>query len=113
MILLRRPSLPSALWALWCVVTVGWLVTLALGAVFSSPGLSCELAPGSSIFGQADWRLARLGTVCSYDLEELDVRIVDVPRLRWVVSALLLLWGLSLHGWRRSARALAAALASR
>lgn len=98
----RRPSLQPALRALWAVVTLGWLAALAVGALLLSDAGSCELVSGSSIYGDAEWSLARLGTVCTYKLQDPDVTLVVAPSLRWVVTVLLLLWGLSLLGGRKA-----------
>lgn len=101
---MRRLTTRSVLAAAWVLAILGWLAALAAEAAFSNMGeiLLCELTPGSSIYGKSSWSLTRLGAVCTYELDPPGITVIEAPTLRWVVTGLLLLWGLTLRRWRQA-----------
>ena len=84
-----------AAWAASVLLVAAWLVAPSLvGAT------ACELAPGSSVFGEASRRWLPPGTTCTYDLSAygLPTDVVDDPsplRLVVVGAALVGLRGVS------------------
>ena len=93
-------------WAAWLLCLLGFAGVLIVDAVTSGP-TACELAPGTSIYGEASASL--MGTSCSWDvtLEGGDtIRVTDGPSpARAGVAGALVLWGASLLAWSTTADA--------
>lgn len=83
---------------LWLVVAVGFLLWLSFEAATLGPA-ACELAPGSSFYGDASWSWLQLGQVCTWELlPETAVQWERGPGLnRWIFAALLTAWFASLR----------------
>lgn len=93
-VLRRRSVASTALWLLAAAGLVGWL---ALEAVLMGP-LACELAPGTSIYGEAAWSWLQLGQVCTWELplSEGGVDYARGPGLnRWLLVTVLVMWAAS------------------
>lgn len=84
----------------WLIITgiVGWaLCALYVLACWASPSIvgdsGCELAPGSSVFGDASRSWLPPGTTCTYDLSDYglpaDVAIAPSPLRLLVLGATL------------------------
>ena len=91
--------------AVWGLVALMMLASLTFeGLVLTGP-LSCELVPGSSVFGQSHWSWIPLGRYCVYDLGNGLPQYVVGPSMRrgWVALTLLG-WPLSLYALLRAIR---------
>lgn len=83
---------------MWLVAAVGFLAWLGFEAATLGPA-ACELAPGSSFYGDASWSWLQLGQVCTWELfPGTAVEWERGPGLnRWVFVALLTAWFASLR----------------
>lgn len=82
----------------WVVALVGWVCLLGLERATMGP-TSCELATGSSIYGDASWSWLPPGVRCEWgtEVEGEPVRIAEDPPVARVGTAIVfLLWGGSL-----------------
>ncbi len=69
---------------------------------------TCELAPGTSVYGDADWSWFPPGVECTYDEDSLGrvARHIDSPSLdRLAIALVLMLWPLTLAAVRAEAKA--------
>ena len=102
---MRRRLLPIGLFGLWLVCLIGWVGSLLIAV--SSPSVTCELAPASSIYGIGDWSWIPPGlncTYCTYRLGEEGRVTVPPPASQLAVAFLLLAWPVSMALLLRSRR---------
>jgi hypothetical protein len=82
---------------MWLVAALGLLVWLGFEAATLGPA-ACELAHGSSFYGDASWSWPQLGQVCTWELPEAAVEWQRGPGLnRWIFVAILTAWFASLR----------------
>lgn len=83
---------------MWLVAVLGFLVWLGFEAATLGPA-SCELVPGSSLYGDASWSWLQLGQVCTWEHPpESAEEWQRGPGLsRWMFVALLTAWFASLR----------------
>lgn len=81
---------------LWAAAGLALAGLLALEAyeVVAMGSLSCELSPGSSVYGEASWTWAAPGRTCTYALPGGLSHVDDPPPARLMVLALLIAWPL-------------------
>lgn len=95
----KRFAVPDRRWLIWMAVAVAFLGFIAADAFADAffGDLGCELAPGSSIYGDLSWSLHRLGSKCSYLIGE-NHEYVDRPSaLRPAALIGLVLWAWTLR----------------
>lgn len=96
-----RPSALVAALGLWGLCVLGWVALLAVQAYQGD--LGCELYPGSSYFGSAQWQWAPPGQACTWQLP--DGRIVTEARTGSpAVPGLLVLWPVTVLAVARARR---------
>ena len=82
----------------WLLVAVSFIAWLSLDAAIQGPA-ACELARGTSIYGEATWSWRQLGQVCTWEL--FDATGVEFQRgpgfSRWLFTFALVVWGGSLQ----------------
>jgi hypothetical protein len=93
-----RPSRAMAATGMWLIAAVGFLAWLGFEAATLGPA-ACELAPGSSLYGDASWSWFQLGQVCTWELlPEIAMELERGPGLnRWIFVVLLTAWFASLR----------------
>lgn len=95
----RLRARPVAAVGLWLIVLVSFVAGLGLEAALMGP-VACELAPGTSVYGEAAWSWPQLGQVCSWELPFPDVGL-EYQRgpgfSRWLLVLVLAMWAASLR----------------
>ena len=90
-------------WLLWSFALGAWSILIAVESVFTTTS-ACELAPGSSIYGEASWTWMPPGRVCEWTLSigGSSVSVVSEPPVaRLGILVVLIVWAGTIF-WVRS-----------
>jgi hypothetical protein len=81
------------------MVVVGFVAWLGVEAALMGPA-ACELAPGTSIYGESAWSWLQLGQVCTWELP-VAAGGLEYERgpgfSRWLLVPVLAMWAASLR----------------
>lgn len=80
--------------AVWALALAGWIIMLAAEGYLAGT-TSCELGPGTSVFGTAEWSWLPPGRTCTWELPG-GPHADEPPVARLGVLLLFALWGGSL-----------------
>ncbi len=90
------------------VSAVLWMLSIFADWFTHRDALSCELSPGSSVYGEPGWSWLPVGHTCTWPASAGLPAITEGPSwLTMVPAALLLLWGMAIlieRGKESSAR---------
>jgi hypothetical protein len=79
------------------MVVVGFVAWLGVEAALMGPA-ACELAPGTSIYGESAWSWLQLGQVCTWELPDAagGLEYERGPGFsRWLLVAVFAMWAAS------------------
>ena len=79
----------------WSLLALAWIGSVAAEQLLFGSDVGCELAPGSSVFGDAGWSWIPLGRTCTWVVD--GATVVHGPSLtELLIPATLLVWLLTL-----------------
>ncbi len=92
--------------AAWLAVCLAWIALLGVEFLLSGSA-TCELARGSSIYGDATWRWLPPGTTCRWSEVIYGSNVVitrEPPMARVGIGLVLLAWGCTIYILGRRSR---------